>query len=126
MDLARVRREVEEAKKSFSLIESHATTDGRLYVLGALQTSPGRYFTLSISFPDIYPNGMPLVCVRKPALHESAPHRYSNGNICYLHQRMWNPGRHNLTFVIWRAAKWLNKYEVWLQTRKWPGAEILH
>lgn len=126
MDLARVRREVEEAKKSFPLIESHPTTDGRLYVLGALQTSPGRYYTLSISFPDIYPNGMPLVSVRKPALHESAPHRYSNGHICYLHHRMWNPGRHNLTFVIWRAAKWLNKYEVWLQTWKWPGAEILH
>jgi hypothetical protein len=39
---------------------------------------------------------------------------------------MWNPGRHTLTFTIARAAKWLNKYEVWLATGQWPGAEMAH
>ena len=126
MDLVRVRREVEEAKRYFSLVESHPTTDGSLYVLIALQTSQNRIYTLAIAFPDTYPYILPSVFVRKPALHASAPHRFRNGNICYLHSRMWNPGRHTLTFVIWRAAKWLNKYDVWLATGKWPGAEILH
>jgi hypothetical protein len=39
---------------------------------------------------------------------------------------MWNPGKHDLTFVLARTAKWLNKYEVFRITAKWPGAEMLH
>jgi len=31
-----------------------------------------------------------------------------------------------LTFVIARAAKWLNKFEVWRTNGKWPGASIDH
>ncbi len=126
MDLARVRREIEEAKRNFSYVESHPTAGGSLYVLCALQTAPGRYYTLSITFPDSYPNSAPYVVVRKPALDTLAPHRYRDGNICYVHPTMWNPGRHDLTFVIKRTAKWLSKYEVWRVNRAWPGAEILH
>ena len=55
---------------------------------------------------------MPRVFIDAPAI-TYAPHRYRPDNICYLHPSMWNPGAHNLTFVIGRAAKWLNKYEVW-------------
>ena len=90
----------------------------------ALETSR-RFYTLAVSFPKSYPNGMPEVHVRKPAL-ASSPHRYLNNRICYLHPRMWNPGRHDLTFVIKRVAKWLAKYEVYQQTRNWPGAGIEH
>jgi len=39
---------------------------------------------------------------------------------------MWNPGIHNLTFVIARSAKWLNKFEIRKTKGKWPGAEIKH
>jgi hypothetical protein len=39
---------------------------------------------------------------------------------------MWNPGIHSLAFVLARAAKWLNKYDVWRVRGKWPGAEIRH
>lgn len=125
MDLARVLREIEEAKRAFSMVESHPTADGSLSVLCALQTL-NRIYTLAITFPDSYPNSAPQVHVRKPALNGSAPHRYTNGHICYIHPTMWNPGRHHLTFAIARTAKWLNKYEVWLQTGLWPGAEIQH
>jgi hypothetical protein len=31
-----------------------------------------------------------------------------------------------LTFVIGRAAKWLNKYDIWRVRGTWPGAEIKH
>lgn len=125
MDLMRVRREVAQAQQHFSYIECHPSSDGSLYVLAALQT-PAKMYTLSVVFPDTYPNTLPTVHVRKPALQANAPHRYNSGNICYLHPSMWNPGRHTLAFVIARAAKWLNKYEVWLVTGVWPGAEIKH
>lgn len=124
MNLVRIHREIVNAQGYFDYLESHATTQGSVMVLTALQTSR-RIYTLAVSFPESYPNSMPYVHVRTPSLSPS-PHRYANDRICYLHPHMWNPGRHDLTFVIKRAAKWLAKYEVYRQTGKWPGAGIDH
>ena len=124
MNVARVRLEIAAAKQYFDYVEGHPTVEGGVTVLVALETSKEIY-TLNVSFPESYPNGMPEVHVRRPAL-ERSPHRYLNNRICYLHPSMWNPGRHNLTFVIQRAAKWLAKYEVYRQTDNWPGAGIDH
>ncbi len=125
MDINRIRREFFEAQTTFALVELRPTADGRVYARTALQTLDGKHYVLSIRFPDNYPNEMPRVFVDAPAI-TSAPHRYQGGHICYLHPSMWNPGIHNLTFVIGRAAKWLNKYEVWRVSGVWPGAEIKH
>ena len=125
MDINRIQRELQEAQKSFSLVELRPTSDGKVYVRTAVQASTDKYYVLSIRFPDTYPNEMPRVFVDAPTI-TNAPHRYNSGNICYLHPSMWNPGVHNLAFVIWRAAKWINKYEVWVNRGTWPGAEIKH
>ena len=124
MNLVRVRREITAARQYFDFVEGHPTVAGGVTVLVALETRRDIY-TLDVSFPESYPNAMPEVHVRRPAL-ESSPHRYMNNRICYLHPRMWNPGRHDLTFVIKRTAKWLAKYEVYRQTGHWPGAGIDH
>lgn len=124
MNLARLRSDIANAQQAFDFVERHPTSNGGVMVLVALQTT-GRYYTLAVLFPDSYPNVMPEVFVRKPAL-EVSPHRYPNNQICYLHPRMWNPGRHDLTFVIQRAAKWLSKYEVYRVRGRWPGAGIDH
>ena len=124
MSLARIRQEIAAAQRYFDYVEGHPTDQGSVKVLVALQTRRDIY-TLDVFFPESYPNGMPAVHVRRPALAAS-PHRYSNDKICYLHPYMWNPGRHDLMFVIQRAAKWLAKYEVYLATHNWPGAEIAH
>lgn len=125
MDIDRVQREFAEAQRTFALVELHPTTDGKVYARTALNTVNGGYYVLSVKFPDNYPNEMPRVFVDAPTI-TSAPHRYQGGAICYLHPTMWNPGTHHLTFVIARAAKWLNKYEVWRNNGTWPGAEIKH
>ena len=124
MDLARIRLEFAEAQKSFAYVELHPTSDGKVFAKAALQTT-NQMYVLSIKFPDTYPNEMPRVQIDVPALG-SSPHRYQSGSICYLHPSMWNPGIHDLRFVIARSAKWLSKYEVWKQKGKWPGAEIRH
>lgn len=127
MNVARVRREIEEASQYFNYVEGHRTAEGGVTALIALETSR-RIYTLNVYFPESYPNDMPEVYVRRPAL-EGSPHRYKsnkNNKICYLHPHFWNPGRHDLTFVIQRAAKWLAKYEVFRNTGKWPGAGINH
>ena len=124
MKVARVRREIAEASQYFDYVEGHRTIMGGMKALVALQTS-GDIYTLDVSFPETYPNSMPEVDVRRPALGPS-PHRFSDTRICFMHPDMWNPGRHDLTFVIRRAAKWLAKYEVYQQTDYWPGAEMPH
>ena len=126
MDINRIQREFSEAQQRFALVELRPTTDGNVYARTALQTVNGKNYVLSIKFLDSYPNEMPRVFVDAPAI-TVAPHRYQGGHICYLHPTMWNPGAHHLTFVIARAAKWLNKYEVWRNNGgTWPGAEIKH
>ena len=92
--------------------------------LVALQTAR-RIYTLDVKFPDTYPHSMPQVFVRKPTL-EASPHRFPDDQICYLHSSMWNPGRHDLIFVIARAAKWLSKYEIYRAKGRWPGAGMAH
>jgi ubiquitin-protein ligase len=124
MNIARIQREFTAAQKTFAYIELHPTYDGQVYVKAAL-VSNGQMYTLSIRFPDDYPNEMPRVVIDVPAITNS-PHRYNTGNICFLHPSMWNPGVHDLSFVLWRAAKWLNKYEVYKQTGTWPGKEVKH
>ena len=124
MDVNRVQREFSEAQKTFEYLELHPTTGGKAFAKTALQT-PNQMYVLSIRFPDYYPNEMPRVYVDAPPISYS-PHRYRDGNICYLHPSMWNPGIHNLSFVIGRAAKWLTKYEIWKRNGRWPGAEIKH
>lgn len=125
MDIQRIRNEVAQAKLRFAYVEAHPTNEGGIYVKAAFQTSAGNTYVTSVTFRD-YPDRMPRVDVTHPVLPPSHKHRYDAGNICYLHHAMWNPGLHNLTFVLARTAKWLNKYDVWRKTGKWPGAEVPH
>lgn len=124
MNLLRIRNDIAKAQQYFDFVEGHPTNSGGIMVLVALQTIH-RYYTLTVTFPDAYPNSMPEVFVRKPKL-KASPHRYSADQICYMHPRMWNPGRHDLTFVIQHAAKWLSKYEIYRTRGRWPGAGIDH
>jgi len=125
MDITRIRSEVLQAATEFALVEAYTTINGDIYVKVGLQTSVGNAYIATINFPN-YPNRMPKVSITKPAMKSGTGHEYNDGTICYLHPNMWNPGRHNLTFVLKRVAKWLNKYEVWRVRDQWPGAEIRH
>ncbi len=126
MDIQRIRLEVAQATRTFALVEAHPTNDGGVFVKTGLQTSVGNAYIASIYFPN-YPSQMPKVFITMPTVRTGTRHQYPDGNICYLHPNMWNPGRHDLTFVLARTAKWLNKYEVWrLNGGNWPGKESPH
>ncbi len=124
MNLARIRNDISAAQQYFDFVEGWSTASGGLMAVVALQTST-RFYTLEVTFPESYPNSMPKVHVRKPSVSSNV-HMFSNNQICYLHPHMWNPGRHDLTFVISRASKWLAKYEIYKRTSKWPGAGLDH
>lgn len=126
MDILRIRQEFARARQTFAVVELHPTADGGVYVKAALQTAAGRTYVVAVYFNN-YPNAIPQVYVTAPSLMAGVPHRYHpSGNLCLLHPTMWNPGRHDLTFVLARTAKWLNKYEVWREHKNWPGAEVSH
>lgn len=125
MDIPRIRAEVLQATTRFALVEVHPTNEGGVFVKAGFQTSAGNMYIAAIYFQG-YPTRMPSVYVTKPAIRDSSPHRYKAGNICYLHPSMWNPGRHDVTFVLARTAKWLNKYDIWCLKGHWPGAEVEH
>jgi ubiquitin-protein ligase len=124
MDMQRIAKEVQEAAAHFALVEAHPTTNGGVYVKAGLHTSAGQTYVIAI-YLDSYPIQMPKVYVTAPAL-ASSPHRYRDGNICYMHPNMWNPGRHNLKYVIAQIAVWLNKYDVYQQTNRWRGPSLEH
>lgn len=124
MSSLRLQQEIAAAQQKFDYVESHRNAQGATWVLMALQTQQQTY-TLEVTFPG-YPNEAPHVVVRTPTLAPSL-HRYPDNRICYMHFNRWNPGRHDLTFVIARAAKWLAKYEVYrANDGRWPGAGIDH
>lgn len=125
MNIGRIQQEFLIAKQHFVLIELRSTVDQKVFVKAALQPTPQRSYVISLKFSDSYPNEMPKIFIDAPPI-TSAPHMYNTGNICYLHHSFWNPGKHDIAFVLWKAAKWLSKYEVWKITGKWPGAEIKH
>jgi len=124
MSLTRIHSEVATARDTFNFVECHPAADGSVFVLAALKPAD-QVYTLQVDFPATYPNSPPNVTVRRPTLVGSK-HRYNNGQICYMLPSLWNPGRHDLTFVLARVAKWLNKYEVYRATGTWPGAEHTH
>jgi hypothetical protein len=123
MDL-RIWHEVKEASEAFAFVEAYPIPGGAL-VKAALHTTVGSTYIVNIHCIS-YPNQMPTVTVTRPALNPDSPHRYENGRLCYMHPARWNPGQHNLTYVLARIAKWFSKYEVWRVTGRWPGAEIEH
>lgn len=125
MDILRIRNEVAAATNTFPNVELYGNGSGGVFVKALFQTSAGGVYFTEIQFSN-YPNEMPKVFIRKPDLGGHNVHRYTVGNICYMHQSFWNPGRHHLTFVLARTAKWLNKYEVYRRVGTWPGREILH
>jgi hypothetical protein len=126
MDPVRVRNEFFSARQQFPNLELYQDYSGQLYIKAALQTTNSCIYIVTIQIPTNYPNVMPEVYVIKPIISLYSPHKYVKGNICYIHPSLWNPGKHNLMYVVARIAKWLNKYEVWKVTTRWPGAEILH
>lgn len=126
MDYRRISRDVLSASLQFPNIELCGQSPWQTQALLALQTSAGRIYTLDVTFPEAYPNLPPDFWIRMPRLRQGAPHTYGDGRLCLMHPAQWNPGAHTLTYAIARAAKWLNKYEVWQATRRWPGRHHKH
>lgn len=124
MDVQRVQRDIRGAIEHFPNLETHTTLGGDIYIKGALQTSVGQIYVISVTFVG-YPAQMPKVTVIAPAITHTK-HMYNTGHICYMHPNFWNPARHDLKFVLAQIAVWLNKHEIYKQKLVWPGPGMTH
>lgn len=75
--------------------------------------------TLKILLPHGYPNVAPKVYA-SPIVND-APHRWQDGALCIFGAMTnWNPGKHNIAFVLTLARKWLSDYTEWREKGRWP------
>lgn len=124
MNVQRIQLEIQRAMEHFPYIESQTTADGGIYIKAVLQTIVGQMYVICVTFVG-YPSVLPRVTVITPAVTHSK-HMYTTGNICYMHPSFWNPGKHDLKFVLAQVAVWLNKHEVFKQKGVWPGRGLEH
>ncbi|OGD69626.1 hypothetical protein A3E89_01975 [Candidatus Campbellbacteria bacterium RIFCSPHIGHO2_12_FULL_35_10] len=76
--------------------------------------------TLKIILPHGYPNVAPKVYI-SPIVSD-APHRWQDGALCIFGAMTnWNPGKHNIAFVLSLARKWLFNYNEWREKGRWPN-----
>ena len=124
MDVQRIRWDIQQAAEQFPNMETHTTLGGEIFIKVLLQTSVGQLYVISVTFAG-YPFETPNVTVISPTVKHSK-HMYTGGHICYMHPSLWNPGKHDLIYVLAQSSIWLNKHEVYKHIGVWPGPGLPH
>ncbi len=98
---------------------------GTVFWGGRLETNLGVPYTLAVAYPDNYPYGQ-LYAFVVELLQVKTPHKYVDGHLC-LYSNDHGGGGEGIgrettavTVVGWAAA-WLNAWEVYQHTQRWPG-----
>lgn len=89
-----------------------------------MEKSGSENITIKIVLPHGYPNAAPKIYA--DPISSDAPHRWQDGSLCVLGaMASWNPGKHNIAFVLDLSRKWLDHYREWKSSGKWPsGLEV--
>jgi ubiquitin-protein ligase len=95
--------------------------DAWAIVTGTLNTFTGRGYDIWITLPERYPHSLPVVYANgwKPIRN---PHMYTDGTLCVMRPGQWS-SFFSAASVVAKAAIWLNKYEIWIDRKIWPGPE---
>ena len=80
--------------------------------------------SIRITLPHGYPSTVPQIHV--DPLPDNTPHRWADGTLCvYGEMSSWNPGKHGVLSSLHLARRWLNRYEEWRRTDRWPSEKAL-
>lgn len=125
-DLDRNRRTVEAEKLAgFPAFDLYGRDGTITSAKGVIRTTAGNSFTVRISWPEGYPYSIPSITVLDHEFAGSCPHRYTNGNLCVMRSDQWSSSM-TLAFMVAKTAIWLDKYEQWRTTGRWPGRQQSH
>ncbi len=102
---------------------------GSLFWAGKLRTNFGNVFNVAVVYPENYPYGEIKAFVMEFMKEKSSKHMYMDGHLC-LYSNTHDGGKSQgvgmettaPTIVAWTAA-WLNAWEVYSRTGRWPGRE---
>ena len=121
-DFSRQRFAVEKEKMSNSFPGFSFYVSGGEYtsVKGYLKTNYQNRYYVKINIPSGYPHSIPKIWIEDGYINSSCPHRYNSGNLCVMKTEQWT-SVYSLAFMVARAAIWLNKYDIWNQSGRWPG-----
>jgi hypothetical protein len=100
--------------------ETHATSisDERELQLHFRKQGADENVTVTISLPHGYPNACPKVYARP--IPNGCPHRWQDGSLCIFGAMdVWNPGKHDVLYVLRLARRWLANFSTWKQTGVW-------
>lgn len=123
-DLSRPRFTVEREKMEDHFPDfSFYSSGGRVTsVKGYLRTNYSNSYYARVEVPDSYPHSIPKVWILTGYINANSPHVYKGGNICVMKSEQWS-SVYSLAFMVARTAVWLNKYDIWSQTGRWPGKD---
>ncbi len=126
-DLSRERMAVEheKIKRYFPQFNFYAIQGIVKGVKGYLKSSDGNSYLVKIELREQYPYKMPVITLPETTISSHCPHRYNGGNLCVMRPDQWS-STYSLAFMVAKAAMWVNKYDVWQRTGKWPGKEQKH
>lgn len=91
---------------------------------GILSTNAGNSYQIRVEIPSNYPYSMPRIM--PVGWVASGPHIYPRSkSLCVMRATQWTPNM-TLAFMIAKSALWLNKYDVYTSTDRWPGNQQGH
>jgi prevent-host-death family protein len=111
-ELQRLAEEGEEPRTSF--------TEGREIAFSfPSHKDDNASIRITILLPHGYPNNCPRIYASP--IREGAPHRWLDGALCiYGVMSGWNPGKHTVFSTLTLARRWVDHYQVWLESGLWP------
>ncbi len=114
----KVNNELDELRQKGEKL-SLTISDGKELVILFKEIAYKYEVTLKILLPHGYPNNAPKIFA-SPIIND-APHRWKDGSLCIFGvMANWNPGKHNIAFVLNLARKWLSNYSEWQEKGRWP------
>jgi len=121
---ARIAYEIEQLAKNgeksrVEITKNEITQKRELTIRSKQDLRGGHSVEVEVVLPNGYPNACPRVYA-KP-VRQDAPHRWKDGALClYGVLSGWNPGQHSVLSTLKLARQWLQHYEVWEETGRWP------
>jgi hypothetical protein len=119
-----------EAMKRFPGFSLHRPAGGDLTWVGTLRSSlkkHKRYF-VKVTYPSHFPHDAPIVSIEKPVFEEKTPHLLGSKRPCLYRstngpRNGYDPARTTAATLVAWTALWINAYEAWKATGRWPGSE---
>lgn len=118
----RIADELEELEKHSEAPRTTITEKRELTFRFLYKLADGTPIEISIVLPHGYPNNCPRVYATP--IRDNAPHKWADGALCvYGVMSGWNPGKNTVYSTLKLATQWLQHYEIWLRSGRWPQPE---